>query len=99
MQNAVVEVRAFASEDQPGAVAAELRAPGDQFVNALRPLLNQSLDRGGIAQTVAGLERPLQVQADFIFVAERGRRAALRGGCLEVRGFIFCQQEHAPRRR
>src|SRR5712691_2183674 len=70
MQDAVPAVRPFAAKYELGAVATALRAPGDQLLDARRPLFHQDFHRIGIAQAVAGTERVLQMQADFIFVAE-----------------------------
>ena len=93
MQHAVPAVRPFASEHELGAVAIELRAPGNQLLDARRPLFHQDFHRIGITQAIAVAESVLQVQADFIFVAERGNSTLgiLRVG---VGNFFFRQHEH-----
>jgi hypothetical protein len=97
VQNAIAAVRSFAAERQFGAFAIELSTPANQLFNSLWSILNQNARRIGIAKTIAGVECVLQVQADFIFVAECGGNAALRELGAGVCNFAFYQHEHAAR--
>jgi len=78
MQDAVPAVRAFASESEFGAVAIELRSPGDEFLDPFGGVFDQDFCCFRIAETVARIQRVLQVQADFIFVAQRDGDSPLR---------------------
>ena len=77
MQHAAAAVGALAGEGQAGALAVEFRAPRDQLLDGRRPFFHQRVHRGAVAQTVAGVERVLLVQRDFVVVAERHGDAAL----------------------
>lgn len=68
MQKASAAMSALGSKSQLCAMGG--RSPPDQFFNSLRSLFDQNLDRGRIAQPVAGLDRVLQMQSDLVFVAE-----------------------------
>ena len=93
MQNPVAAMCAFAGKGELGSLAIELRAPLNQFFDALRAFLHQDFRGFRIAQTIAGNERVLQVQADFVFVAECGGDAAL--GILGGRvGDFSLRQDH-----
>src|SRR5436190_901288 len=95
MQDTGAAVRSFASEGQLGAVAVKSCAPVDQLLDALRPLFHQYSGGLGIAQTVAGIERILQMQPNIIFVAQGYGDAAL--GVLSSRfaELPFGQHQHA----
>src|SRR5579864_3109213 len=99
VKNAIAAVRAFAAEGQLGAIAIKLRSPCDQLFNTLGSIFHQDPGGFGIAQAIARVERVLQVQADFIFVAEGGSNSAL--GKLRVRfgDFSLCQNQNAAGRR
>ena len=62
------------AECELGSLRSNSRAPGNQLLDALGTLFDQNLRGFRIAQAVAGLQRVLQVEADFVFVAERQRR-------------------------
>src|SRR5580765_3549244 len=82
-------VRVFQSEDQFGSV---VRTPGDQFLDAFRAFLQKSFHGGETAQTVSRAKSILQVQTDFIFVAQGcdwGRRED------RVGDLIFFQYENS----
>ncbi len=87
---------AFASKGKLGAFAVELRAPPDQFFDPFRSILDQDLRGVGIAKPIAGVERVLQVQADFVFVAEGRGDPALRQLCARIRNFALGKHKNAP---
>ena len=95
VQNAVAAVRAFAAEGELGALAIEFRAPLNQFIDALGGVLHQYFGGFGIAQAIAGLQRVLEVETDFVFVAECGRNAAL--GPLRIRFSDLALGQHENR--
>jgi len=77
VQNAIAAMRAFAGEGKFGSVAIELGAPLNQFIDPLGTFFDENLGSFDVAQSVAGVERVLKVESDFIFVAERGGDSAL----------------------
>ena len=95
MQDAVAAVRAFASEGELLALAIELGAPVDQFLNGGRPFFHQRMDGRAVAQAVARVERVLLVQCHFIVVAERYRDAALRIFGRRLAQRILGDDQHA----
>ena len=99
VQHAVAAVRAFAGEGDLGAGAIELRAPLDQLFDARRAFFHQDARGLFVAQAVAGLQRVLQMQADFIVIAERGGDAALRVLRVGLRDLALGQTQHAARGR
>ena len=78
VQNAVAAVRAFARERELGSGAIELRAPLDQLFDARRTFFDQHARGFLVDQAVAGVERVLQMQRNFVFIAEGGGDSALR---------------------
>src|SRR2546426_10650502 len=84
MQNAIAAVRFFASERQLRALAAKLRAPLNQFFNAFRSIFHEDSCRFRIAETITCVQRVLKMQADLVFIAQRGCDSALRGRILEL---------------
>ena len=86
VQNPITAVRAFASKCQLGAVAVELSSPCDQFFDSLGCVFHQDLGGFWIAETIASHQRVLEVQADFILVAQRCRDSAL---CVFVSSRLF----------
>src|SRR3954469_17492470 len=96
MQDAVAAVRAFAREDQLAAGPVELRSPGDQLFNAGGTFLDEDLGGVDVAEAIAGVKRVLEVQADLIFIAERGGDSALRILGRRFRDFFLGEHEHAP---
>ena len=95
VQNAVAAVRTLAGKGKFGSVAIEFGAPLDQLFDALRAFLNQNFGGIGIAQAVAGVERVLKVQANFVLVAEGGGDTAL--GILRsgIGDFALGKNQHA----
>ena len=55
----------------------ELRAPLDELLDAHRTFFDEDARGVRVAEAVAGDERVLQVEADFVLIAERDRDAAL----------------------
>src|SRR5207244_895313 len=84
MQNAIATVRPFASERQLRAAAVKLCAPLNQFFNAFRSVFHQCPCCLGIAETITSVQRVLKMQADLVFIAQRGCDSALRGRILEL---------------
>ncbi len=97
VQDAVATMGAFASEREFGPIAIELCSPGDELFNALRSFFDENARGLLIAKAVAGNECVLQVQADFIFVAERGGDASLCILCSRLLDFKLGEDEHASR--
>src|SRR6185437_2295162 len=97
MQDAVPAVRALATESEFGTVAVELRGPGDEFLDPFRGIFDQDFCCFRIAETVACIQRVLQVQADFILVAERRRNASLRILRTGIRDLAFREYQHTTR--
>ena len=95
VQNTIAAVRAFAGEGDFGSGAIELRSPGDQLLDALGASSTSNPRGICIAEAIAGYERVLQMQADFIFVAERGRDSALRVLRVGVADFFLGENQHA----
>ena len=91
MQDAITAVRALAGECQLRALAIKLRPPMDEFLNAVGALLYEHLGRLGIAQAIPRSEGVLEMQADFVFVAERGGDATLRPMRGGVSHFLLSQ--------
>src|SRR5437667_800315 len=85
MQNAIAAVRFFASERQLRALAAKLRAPLNQFFNAFRSIFHEDSCRFRIAETITCVQRVLKMQADLVFIAQRGCDSALRAESLSSR--------------
>ena len=78
MQYSRAAMRSLAGEGQLHAVAIELCAPIEQFLNTIRTLFHQDLRGALIHDAVARVDGVLQVEANFIFVAEDDRNPALR---------------------
>ena len=99
MKNAVAAVRALASKHQLGSAAVKLRAPRDKFFDALRPFFHQNFHRFRTAQAIAGDQGVLQMQNDFVFVAQRGRDAALGKLGVGIRDLFLRQHQYPARIR
>ena len=97
VQNAGPAVRRFARERQLRAGAIEFGPPLDQLRDVLRTFFHQQRNGFGAAQSVAGLDGVLLVQADFVFVAEGHRDAALRPGRGGIAQIGLGQDQHAAR--
>src|SRR6266700_3056483 len=78
MQYAIAAVRSFASERQLRALTVKLRPPLNQFFNAFRSVFHQCPCCLGIAETITSVQRVLKMQADLVFIAQRGRNPTLR---------------------
>ena len=87
-------VGGFAFKNQFGSVPVQLLTPGNEFLDALGPFVQQSFYRFRAAQSVACDESVLQVQNDLIFVAERGLESNGRGRRTGVPGLFFRQYQH-----
>src|SRR5258708_17111726 len=95
MQNAIAAVSAFAPKGELGSVAIKLSTPRDQLLNALRGFFDEDLGGLGIAEAIAGIQGVLQMQADFIFVAESGSNASLGVLRAGVSDLPLGENEHA----
>src|SRR5579859_1570946 len=80
VKNARTAVRRFAGEGEFCAGPVEFRAPFDELRDVLRTFFDKERDGFGAAKAIAGVDRVLLVQADFVFVAEGHGNAALRPG-------------------
>ena len=87
VEDAGAAVRGFAREGKFGAGAIEFGAPFDELSDVLGAFFDEESYGFRAAEAVAGVERVLFVQADFVFVAERYGDAALcpgSGGIAEI---------------
>src|ERR1700719_3637571 len=87
-------VGGFTFKNQFRSVPVQLFTPGNEFLDALGPFLQQSFYRFRTAQSVACDESVLQVQNDLIFVAERGREPNGGGRRTGMPGLFFRQYQH-----
>ena len=103
VQDAAVTVAAFAAEVVLGvltAVAArEVRAEGDQFADALRPLAHDLLDHVAMAEACAGDQRVLDVGFERVLGTPDRGDAALRVGGVGVGAAGLGKHRHAAQRR
>ncbi len=95
VQHAVAAVRSFAGERDLGARAIEFRTPFNEFFDTRRTFFDQDACSLFVTETVAGLQRVFQMQADFIVIAERGGDAALRVLRVGLRNFALRQAQYA----
>ncbi len=70
-------------------------APLRQFLDPFCALLDEDLHGRRITQPIARVERVLQMNQDFVLVAQPGG-FALRITCLEIRDFPLGHHEHTP---
>src|SRR5438093_4527278 len=99
MQNAIAAVRFFASERQLRALAAKLRAPLNQFFNAFRSIFHEDSCHFKIAETITCVQRVLKMQADLVFIAQRGRNPTLRQLRGRILDLTFSQHYYASSAR
>ncbi len=99
VQNPVPAVRALVAKNQLRSLAVKLRSPCDQFLAPRRSFFHQNLDRLGITQTIPGTQRVLEVQSDFIFVAQSRCDPSLRRLGIGIGYLFFRQHQHPSRRR
>jgi hypothetical protein len=99
MQNAVPAVRSLTPEGQLGAFAVKFRSPLNEFFDPFRGILDQNAGSFNVAETVTGIECVLQMQADFIFVVERGGNSALGELSVGVSHLALGENSHSSRRR
>ena len=78
MQDAVTAVRRLARKRQLCSFAVKLRSPIDQLLDTLRAFFHQDVRCLHVYDSVTGVDRVLQMQADFVFVAQRDGDSALR---------------------
>ena len=78
VQDSVPAMRGFTGERQPCALAIELRSPLDQLLYAVWPLFHQDARGVSVHNSIAGVNRVLKVQADFVFIAQGHGNPALR---------------------
>lgn len=91
VQDAVAAVRAFAAEGELGALPVEFRAPLNQLLNAVRRIFDEDFGSVGIAETITGQKCVLEMEADFILVAQCGGDTALRPLGIGVPNFTLGQ--------
>ena len=94
VQNAIAAMGAFPGESNLGPGPVELGAPLNQFLDALRPFFNQ--DAGGlcVAQTIARLECIVEMNADFVIIAEGCGDAPLRILGVGLCNFALGETQH-----
>jgi hypothetical protein len=95
VQNAIAAVCALPAKSKFGALAVELRAPLDQLLNAIGGIFDKDGCRLRVTQAVAGVERVLQMKADFIFIAERSGDPALCPLGGRIRNLPLGQYDYA----
>ena len=95
VQDAGAAVSGFTSEGKFGAGAIEFGAPLDKLSNVLGAFFDEKSYRFGAAEAIAGVERVLFVEADFVFVAEGYGDAALRPGSSGVAEMGFGEDQDA----
>ena len=94
VENARTAVSRFASKGKLGARAIEFGAPFDK----LRDVLGAFFDEKGYGfratEAVPGVQRVLLVKADFVFITECYRDAALRPGRGGIAEIGFCEDQN-----
>ena len=99
VQNAIAAMRAFTSKSELGALAVKFGAPLNEFLDAPGGVLDEGFGSFNIAQAVAGDESVLQVQADFVFIAEGGGNSALGELGIGIGNLTLGEDGHASRGR
>ena len=89
VKDPIATVGTFATESELGALTVKLSSPSDQLLDTLRRFFHQDPCRLRIAQTIASIERVLEVQTYLVLIVERGRDAALRILSAGVRDLAF----------
>jgi hypothetical protein len=92
MEQAAALVSGFGAEDKLR--SASVRSPGNQFLDPLGSFFHQNLNRRGIAQAVAGIECVLQMERNFVFVAQYGAQSVLRRRAMRLGYLFFREDEH-----
>ena len=95
MQNTVSAVSPLAPESELGSVTIELSTPGNQFLDPLGGIFHQNTRSGFVAQAIAGVEGVLEMQADFVFVAESCGNSSLRKLRAGVGDFTLDEHDNA----
>src|SRR5215470_16260176 len=97
VENARAAVCGLARESQFGAGAIEFRAPFDELSDVLGTFFHQQGYRFRPAESVAGSDGVLLVQADFVFVAEGNGDATLRICSCGFAQVGFCKDKNGAR--
>src|SRR6478672_1806592 len=95
MQHARAAVGTLAGECELSCFTVELRAPGNEFLNALGTFFHEDAGSFGVDDAVAGRKRVLDVKADLVFVAESDSDAALSVLRGRVGDFLLREYENA----
>ena len=96
VQNAIATVRALAREREAAVtLTVERRTPIDQLLNGRWTLLDQGVDSGVVAESVAGIDGVLLMQLDFVFVAQDDGDSALRIFGRRLAEAVFSDDEDA----
>src|SRR6516162_3367388 len=98
VQYTVPAVGAFSGKCDVGSGAIELGAPLNQFFNPSRAFFHQDTRRIRIAQSIAGFEGVVEVQADFVVVAQSRSDTALRVLRIGLSDLPLSKAQDAPRR-
>src|SRR5882724_5022010 len=95
MQDAGAAVRGFTREGEFGAGAIEFGTPFDKLRNVFGAFFDEKSHGFGAAEAIAGVERVLLVEADFVFVAEGYGNSALRPGSGGIAEIGFGEDQNA----
>jgi 3-dehydroquinate synthase len=87
-------VRPFTRKGQFGASPVELGAPGNEFMDPVRPLFDEHARGPFVHQTITGNNGVVQMQADLVFVTEHDGNPALRILSGRFSEFLFGKHEH-----
>ncbi len=99
VQHAVAAVRAFAGEGDLAAGPIELCAPLDQLLDANGTFFDEHPCGCFVTEAVTGFKGIVEMQADFVVIAERGCDTTLGVLSVRFRDFALGQAQDPSRRR
>ena len=76
-QNTTAAVRRLLGEGELPADLVKLGSPGNQFLDSVRPLLDQNLDRLLPTKAAPGIQRISQMDGNIVLLAQRDRDSPL----------------------
>src|SRR6185312_9598768 len=95
VQNPRAAVSAFACKAEPAAAAVKLGAPVDQLLNPLRPVFYEHASSIDVYESIAGIDRVLQMKCNFVVVTQGDSNPALRVLRVAFGDFLFGYNENA----
>jgi 3-dehydroquinate synthase len=98
VQHAMAAMSALAREQQLAAFSIECSSPGDQLLDCSGTLLDKRAHGLNIAQPIAGEQRVLLMQLDFVVIAERDSDATLRILRRRLEQAVFCDDKNPAMR-